>query len=114
MNYPITILLLVSLSFLGCKEAIEPIEPVPSPRQLAWHEVVIEDISKGERVREFMLEGKTKDGWKTIFKGSCIGHKFIYYFDGMEVSSIRLNILKSKGEPEILDLSVFHVKNLSK
>lgn len=71
----------------------------------------MEDISKGERVRKFVLEGKTKDGWKTIFEGSCIGHKFIHRFDGMEVSAVRLNIMKSKGEPQIQDLSVFNVEN---
>ena len=74
--------------------------------------VVMEDISKGERVRKFILEGKTKQGWKTIFEGSCIGHKFIHYFDEMEVSAVRLNIPESKGEPQILNISVYNVKNI--
>jgi len=73
--------------------------------------VLMEDISKGERVRKFILEGKTKKGWQTIFEGSCIGHKFIHRFDEMEVSSLRLNILESKGEPQVLDFSVFNVVN---
>ena len=71
----------------------------------------MEDISKGERVRKFILEGKTKKGWQTIFEGSCIAHKFIHQFDDMEVSSLRLNILESKGEPQVLDFSVFDVAN---
>ena len=37
--------------------------------------VLMEDISKGERVRQFVLEGKTEKGWQTVFEGSCIGHK---------------------------------------
>ena len=73
--------------------------------------VLMEDISKGERVRKFILEGKTKKGWQTIFEGSCIAHKFIHQFDDMEVSSLRLNILESKGEPQVLDFSVFDVAN---
>lgn len=73
--------------------------------------VLMEDISKGERVRKFILEGKTKKGWQTIFEGSCIAHKFIHQFDNMEVSSLRLNILESKGEPQVLDFSVFDVAN---
>ena len=71
----------------------------------------MEDISKGERVRKFVLEGKTKKGWQTIFEGTCIGHKFIHQFDDMEISSVRLNISESKGEPQILDFSVFDVVN---
>ena len=69
--------------------------------------VLMEDISKGERVREFVLEGKTKKGWQPIFKGSCIGHKFIHRFDEMEVSAVRLRVTESKGEPDILDFSAF-------
>ncbi len=69
--------------------------------------VLMEDIAKGERVREFVLEGKTNNGWKSIFKGSCIGHKFIYRFDDIDVSAIRLNILASKGEPQLLNISAY-------
>ena len=77
-------------------------------RQKVNQLVLMEDIAKGERVRNFILEGKTKKGWQTIFQGSCIGHKFIHCFDDMEVSTVRLNILESKGEPQILDFSIFY------
>lgn len=71
--------------------------------------VLMEDIAKGERVRKFILEGKTSDGWQTIFEGSCIGHKFIHQFDKMEVSKVRLTILESEGEPQIEKFEVFNV-----
>lgn len=74
--------------------------------------VLMEDISKGERIRIFSLEGKTNKGWQTIFKGSCIGHKFIHRLDEMEVSQLRLKILESTGEPTVLGFSVYHVENL--
>jgi alpha-L-fucosidase len=69
--------------------------------------VLMEDISKGERVREFVLEGKTKTGWQLIFKGSCIGHKFIHRFAEMVVSAVRLSVTESKGEPDIMNFSLF-------
>lgn len=72
--------------------------------------VLAEDISNGERVRKFALEGKTEKGWQTIFEGSCIGHKFIHLFDEMEVSSVRLKIEESRGEPQITAFTVFHVQ----
>lgn len=71
--------------------------------------VLMEDISKGERIRKFVLEGKTKNGWQTIFAGSCIGHKFIHRFDALEVSAVRLTITESIGEPQLLDFAVFQV-----
>lgn len=74
--------------------------------------VLMEDISKGERVRVFILEGKTREGWLTIFEGFCIGHKFIHRFEPLEVSSVRLRILESNGEALILDLSAFYVEDI--
>ncbi len=78
-------------------------------RQLINQVVLEEDITKGERVRKFILEGKTKKGWQTIFEGSCIGHKFIHRFDDLEVSAVRLNVTESKGEPQIQSFEVFNV-----
>ena len=74
------------------------------------HIVLQEDISKGERVRKFILEGKTKNGWQSIVEGSVIGHKFIHVFEDMEVSQVRLKINESIGEPVIKDFEVFNVK----
>jgi alpha-L-fucosidase len=73
------------------------------------HIILQENIAMGERVRKFVLEGKTQNGWQTIFEGSCIGHKFIHQFDNMEVSEVRLTVLESVGEPQILDFSVYNV-----
>ena len=77
-------------------------------RQRVNQLILMEDISKGERVRKFVVEGKTKKGWKTVFEGSCIGHKFIHRFDEMEVSAVRLNILESNGQAQIIDFSVYN------
>jgi alpha-L-fucosidase len=80
-------------------------------KQYVNHIVLMEDISKGERIRKFTLEGKTKKGWETIFEGSCIGHKFIHQFDDMVVSEVRLKITESRGEPSIKSFEVFKVTN---
>ncbi len=80
-------------------------------RQKVNQLLLMEDISRGERIRKFVLEGKTKTGWQTIFEGSCVGHKFIHRFDDLEVSAVRLRILESKGEPQLLAFSVFQVDN---
>ena len=72
------------------------------------HMVLMEDIAYGERVQEFSIEGKTKNGWILIVKGSSIGHKFISKFKEVEVSALRLNITKSLAEPIIKDFSVYN------
>lgn len=82
------------------------------PQKHKVNQIVLkEDIASGERVRKFVLEGKTNKGWEKIFEGSCIGHKFIHQFDAIEVSAVRLNILESIGEPQILDISVFYAED---
>ena len=78
-------------------------------RQLINHVVIQENIAEGERVREFIIEGNTADGWQVIFEGSCIGHKFIHRFDNMQVDEVRLRIPESRGEPQIKTLEVFNV-----
>ena len=70
---------------------------------------LMEDIQLGERVREFMVQGKTPEGWKELCRGSCIGHKYIARFEEEEVSSLRLVINKSLAEPFIREFSAFRV-----
>ncbi|WP_163325403.1 alpha-L-fucosidase [Draconibacterium mangrovi] len=72
--------------------------------------VLAENIEFGERVREFLLEGKTNKGWQTIFEGSCIGHKFIHLFDDLAVTELRLKISESKAEPQIAAFSAFYIE----
>ncbi|MFT6809467.1 MAG: alpha-L-fucosidase [Saprospiraceae bacterium] len=72
--------------------------------------VLKEDIKMGERIREFVIEGKTKLGWQIIFKGSSIGHKLIHQFKGIEVSALRLKVLSSVKEAQILEFSAYYVE----
>lgn len=69
--------------------------------------MIMEDISMGERVREFKVEGKTNKGWVLLCKGSAIGHKFITRFNPTEVSAVRLTITTSLAEPQIKAFSLF-------
>jgi len=78
-------------------------------RQLINQLVLAENISKGERVRQFVVEGKTRKGWQLIVEGSCIGHKFIHQFDELEVSAVRLKVLEARGKPQIQSLEVFNI-----
>ena len=82
-----------------------------SGRQRVNQVVLMEDIENGERVRDFTVEGKGAGGWKTLCTGSCIGHKFIARFEDAEVSSLRLKVNNSVGEPVIRSFSVFHIEN---
>ncbi len=73
--------------------------------------VLQEDIAVGERIRKFVLEAKTKNGWQFIFEGTVIGHKFIHKFDILEVNAVRLKISESMGEPQIKNFKIYHVED---
>lgn len=73
------------------------------------HVIIQEDISHGERVRAYTVEGFKGGQWQEICNGSCIGHKRIQEFETRECSAVKLTIDESVGEPEIKNFSVFYV-----
>lgn len=76
--------------------------------------VIQEDISLGERVLEYQVEGLCADGtWTTLSNGTNIGHKRIDTFSPIEVSALKLQVKKSKGKPAIRNFSVFEVPERS-
>ncbi|MFV0483756.1 MAG: alpha-L-fucosidase [Bacteroidales bacterium] len=75
------------------------------------HIILQEDIAKGERVRKFKVEARTKNGWKTLVEGTAIGHKFIAQFADIECSRLRLSIGESKSEAQIKNFAVYDVES---
>lgn len=73
------------------------------------HVVTMENILEGERVREYAIEGLIAGQWKEICRGTAIGHKKIDQFAPIEVSKVRLRVVKSAGEPLIRRLAVYGV-----
>ena len=63
--------------------------------------VLMEDIAQGERVRRYRIEGETAGGWKTLARGTCIGHKRIERLAPVAVRSLSLH-LEESAEPAIL------------
>lgn len=72
------------------------------------HASIMEDITKGERVREYCIEGLVgPEKWQILAKGRSIGHKRIQRIHPAEVSKVRLTLLSSEGTPLIRGLKVF-------
>jgi len=82
---------------------------LPQPQQIN-HMIAMEDIAKGERIREYTLEGLVPGGaWQSLCSGECVGHKRIQSFDPVEVAAVRLQIAEAKATPQIRRLVVFNV-----
>ncbi len=69
--------------------------------------ILMEDITGGERVREYVVEGMRDGKWQPICDGTAIGHKRIQRFAPVEVSAVRLRVIRSAAEPQIRKLAVF-------
>lgn len=70
--------------------------------------VIQEDISKGERVLQYQIQGKVDGRWDLLAEGSCIGHKRIEVLkEKKKVSAVRLIIKDALIEPIIKNFSVY-------
>ena len=87
--------------------------PALKTAQKVNHTVIMEDIAHGERVKEYVLEGKNGDEWVTLVKGSAIGHKKIDHFAPVEVSQLRIRVSESADLPMIRHMSAYYVTDES-
>lgn len=81
---------------------------LPAPTKIG-HVMAEEDLREGERVRSYLVEGRTASGWKEIARGTAIGHKKIDPVTPIEVSEVRWRCLASVGPPLVRRLSVYAV-----
>jgi len=71
--------------------------------------IIMEQITEGERIREYVVEGMIDGEWKAICKGQSVGHKRISRFNPVTVTKVRLRCVRSIAEPLIRKLAVYHV-----
>lgn len=73
------------------------------------HIILQEDISKGERVREYTLDALTGGKWISIGGGTAIGQMRIQPIEARTVEALRLTCTKSSGAPSIRRFAAFAV-----
>jgi len=95
----------------GTGKSLELTLPGPTPID---HVITAEEIIQGERVREYVIEGRFGDRWQPLCKGTAIGHKKIDRFKPVAVTRIRLRCLKTAATPIIRKLAVYAVHGSTK
>jgi alpha-L-fucosidase len=73
------------------------------------HVIVMEQIDRGQRIRQYRIEGFVGGKWTELCRGQSIGHKRIERFAPVSVSKIRLRTTESVAEPRIRKLAVYYV-----
>jgi alpha-L-fucosidase len=69
--------------------------------------ILKENIAKGERVRQYRIEGRTGGEWRTLGEGTSIGHKRIQPIQPCRVDELRLVTAKSVGKPDLRTIAAF-------
>lgn len=69
--------------------------------------VLQEDTAKGERVRQYRIEGYTGGTWRTVGEGTSIGHKRIQPIEPITVDALRIVTTKRVGTPVFRSLALF-------
>ena len=73
----------------------------PTNLDVPDHVILQEQIATGERVREYVVEGRVGEQWVELARGKVIGHKWIHRFQARVVSSVRLRVTASQARPRI-------------
>jgi len=71
------------------------------------HLILQEDISQGERVREYRIEGRADGRWVELGRGTAIGQLRIQPVGPRSVDAVRLSVTRATMPPQIRRLAVF-------
>ena len=69
--------------------------------------ILREEIAKGERVRDYRLEGRANGAWQMLGSGSAIGHKRIQPVESITIDEVRLVVTSDTALPAIRTLAIF-------
>jgi alpha-L-fucosidase len=90
----------------GRGDVVELALPKPT---LIDHVIIMEQITEGQRVREYVVQGFAGGEWRELCRGSSVGHKRIQRFAPVDVTKVRWRSLKSVGDPLIRKLAAYYV-----
>lgn len=72
--------------------------------------VLGEDISKGQHVESFIVEGLVDGVWTPLTEGTTIGYKRILTFPEVHPEALRLNITSCRTEPYVRIFEAYNIE----
>jgi alpha-L-fucosidase len=77
------------------------------------HAILQEDLTKGQRVLAFSIEGMDQQGqWKEVYSGTSVGFKRICCFEPVQMKKIRVSFTNTKAQPRIANFAVYYIKGV--
>lgn len=87
-------------------ESLEIRFPQPTPIN---HVVLQEDLTQGERSREYLVQVLTHGRWEGVAVGTAIGHKKIDQFPTIAADAVRVHFRIAEGNPKLKALAAYCV-----
>ncbi|MDO4164530.1 MAG: alpha-L-fucosidase, partial [Bacteroides sp.] len=75
--------------------------------------MIQEDISKGQRVESFLIEGYQNGQWKYLAEGTTVGYKRMVRFSDASPERIRVTLRSTRNEANIASAGLFYAKPLA-
>lgn len=75
--------------------------------------MIREDISKGQRVESFVLEGLYDGQWQKIAEGTTIGYKRLLRFPDTSTEKIRITIGSTRSKALISEVGLYHAPEVA-
>lgn len=66
-----------------------------------------ENIRKGQRIEQFVLEYWADGEWKKATEGTTVGYKRLLRFEDVTATQVRLHILSSRLEPHLAEMGLY-------
>jgi alpha-L-fucosidase len=66
-----------------------------------------EDITRGQMVARYTLEGRVNGAWRALSRGTTIGYRKLDRFEPVRVEAVRVNVEESVGEAGPIAIRLF-------
>lgn len=74
--------------------------------------LIQEDISKGQRVEDFLVEAYVNGAWRHVAEGTTVGYKRLIRFSDSKAEKIRITVRSARGKANILNVGLFYAEPL--
>ena len=75
--------------------------------------MIQEDITKGQRMEEFLVEGYMNGKWNFLAQGTTIGYKRIFRFSDCRPERIRISVQQCRADVNILKAGLYYAQPLT-
>ncbi|MFX0097996.1 MAG: alpha-L-fucosidase [Candidatus Hodarchaeota archaeon] len=72
--------------------------------------IIQENVSTGERVRDYTIETCAKGKWNQVASGTCIGHKRIHRLKQKKAERLVIRINRATAKPELKTIAIYNSK----